>query len=55
MSEDDDQAVGILIIGSGPTGLGAACRLHELGFSDYFMCERELKSGGLATTDVCVC
>lgn len=40
----------ILIIGAGPTGLGAANRLHELGHSDFCLYERENYFGGLAAS-----
>lgn len=29
------EAVGILVIGSGPTGLGAATRLQQHGYQDW--------------------
>jgi protoporphyrinogen oxidase len=38
----------ILILGAGPTGLGAAHRLHELGHRDWALAEREDHFGGLA-------
>jgi protoporphyrinogen oxidase len=40
----------ICIIGAGPTGLGAAYRLKELGFSNYTVLEKNPYVGGLATT-----
>lgn len=39
-----------LIIGSGPTGLGAAYRLKELGITDFHILEKENYIGGLATS-----
>ncbi|MDD3313028.1 FAD-dependent oxidoreductase [Pseudodesulfovibrio sp.] len=39
-----------LIIGAGPTGLGAAHRLHELGMDDFLVLEREAYAGGLAAS-----
>jgi len=39
-----------LIIGSGPTGLGAGYRLKELGVSDFLILEKEDYIGGLATS-----
>lgn len=39
-----------LIIGAGPTGLGAAHRLKELGMDDYLVLERNDYAGGLATS-----
>lgn len=40
----------VLIIGAGPCGLGAAYRLHELGHSDFLVCDRNPYVGGLATS-----
>lgn len=40
----------ILILGAGPTGLGAAHRLHELGHTDWLMADRNPYFGGLATS-----
>jgi protoporphyrinogen oxidase len=40
----------VAIIGAGPTGLGAAHRLHELGFKSFTVFEKELHPGGLATS-----
>lgn len=40
----------ICIIGAGPTGLGAAYRLKELGHEDYCVYERHHYVGGLATS-----
>ncbi len=42
----------IVIIGAGPTGLGAAYRLTELGFNNYSVVEREPHAGGLASSFV---
>jgi protoporphyrinogen oxidase len=39
-----------LIIGAGPTGLGAAHRLRELGCEDFLVLEREGYAGGLAAS-----
>lgn len=41
-----------VIIGSGPTGLGAAYRLKELGITDFVILEKENYVGGLATSFV---
>lgn len=41
-----------MIIGSGPTGLGAAYRLKELGITDFVILEKEDYVGGLATSYV---
>lgn len=38
----------ILIVGAGPTGLGAAYRLRELGYANFLVVEREHDVGGLA-------
>jgi protoporphyrinogen oxidase len=42
----------IVIIGAGPTGLGAAHRLHELGVGEYLLIERASGPGGLASSYV---
>ncbi len=38
----------ILIIGAGPTGLGAAYRLHQQGLKDFVVFESDQQPGGLA-------
>lgn len=38
----------ILIIGAGPTGLGAAWRLNAAGHRDWLLCEAATVAGGLA-------
>src|SRR4051812_24498634 len=40
----------IVIIGAGPTGLGAAYRLKELGYQNFHMYERSDHLGGLASS-----
>jgi protoporphyrinogen oxidase len=40
----------IVILGAGPTGLGAAYRLQELGYHDWDIYERNEYIGGLATS-----
>ena len=40
----------VLIVGAGPTGLGAAWRLEELGHRDWWLCEAEASAGGLASS-----
>lgn len=40
------------IIGAGPTGLGAARRLEELGASNYVVLEKNAHPGGLASSRV---
>mgnify|MGYP001308330931 CR=1 FL=1 len=41
-----------IVIGAGPTGLGAAYRLHELGQSDWQVFERSPYVGGLSASFV---
>lgn len=40
----------IVIIGGGPTGLGAAYRLHELGYTNWSLIDRAPDVGGLSCT-----
>lgn len=40
----------IIIIGAGPTGLGAAYRLKELGYQNFHMFDRHEYIGGLASS-----
>ena len=40
----------IVIIGAGPTGLGAAYRLKELGYTNFELYERSPQIGGLASS-----
>jgi protoporphyrinogen oxidase len=42
----------VLILGAGPTGLGAAYRLHKAGFADFQLLEASDSPGGLASSDV---
>jgi len=42
----------IVIIGSGPCGLGAAFRLQELGHSNFVMLDQASEAGGLARSDI---
>jgi phytoene dehydrogenase-like protein len=44
--------VGVLIIGGGPTGLGAATRLQQHGREDWLLVDASEEAGGLACTDV---
>ena len=44
--------INTLIIGSGPTGLGAARQLETLGFHDWALLEAEAHAGGLASSFV---
>ncbi|SGZ26587.1 BQ5605_C024g09946 [Microbotryum silenes-dioicae] len=45
------QSVDVLIIGAGPTGLGAAKRLHQLKHSNFLIVDAASEAGGLASTD----
>jgi protoporphyrinogen oxidase len=42
----------VVILGAGPTGLGAAYRLHELGFERFHVYDQASQVGGLATSHV---
>ncbi len=42
----------IVIIGAGPTGLGAGYRLRELGHRNFVIVERDTHAGGLASSYV---
>lgn len=42
----------IVIIGAGPTGLGAAYRLHELGYENWVLYEKSGDVGGHSTSHV---
>jgi protoporphyrinogen oxidase len=42
----------ILIVGAGPTGLGAAWRLDREGGRDWLLCEAAAEAGGLASSVV---
>ncbi|KAA8642605.1 hypothetical protein EYZ11_011577 [Aspergillus tanneri] len=44
--------VDILVIGAGPTGLGAAKRLQQLGSTSWLIVDSNERPGGLASTDV---
>lgn len=50
LSAEDAVHVKYLIIGAGPTGLGAADRLRELGENDFLILEREQYVGGLSAS-----
>ena len=41
----------IVIIGAGPTGLGAGYRLRELGYDNFVILEARDKVGGLASSE----
>jgi len=40
----------IVVVGAGPTGLGAAFRLQEAGYEDYTLYEKEDFAGGLSSS-----
>ena len=46
------QSVDILIVGAGPTGLGAASRLQQLNQKDWLLIDAFSEAGGLACTDI---
>ncbi|GAA5975946.1 hypothetical protein JCM11641_002846 [Rhodosporidiobolus odoratus] len=46
------QTVDVLVVGAGPTGLGAAKRLHQLKHSNFLVVDSQADAGGLASTDV---
>ena len=43
------EEVGVLVIGAGPTGLGAATRLNQLGYDDWLLID---KVGGQSAATV---
>jgi protoporphyrinogen oxidase len=45
-----DRGPRIVILGAGPTGLGAAWRLNERGHEDWLLCESASHAGGLAAS-----
>ncbi|KAI9882853.1 MAG: hypothetical protein M1823_005404 [Watsoniomyces obsoletus] len=47
-----DIFVDVLVIGAGPTGLGAAKRLHQLNGPSWLIIDSNEVPGGLASTDV---
>lgn len=40
----------IVILGAGPTGLGAAYRLHEIGYKNWNIYEKNHYVGGLSAS-----
>ncbi|KAL9046498.1 MAG: hypothetical protein Q9214_000679 [Letrouitia sp. 1 TL-2023] len=49
---EPDTSVDVLIIGAGPTGLGAAKRLNQLDGPSWMILDSNETPGGLASTDV---
>ncbi|KAB5582745.1 UDP-galactopyranose mutase [Coniochaeta sp. 2T2.1] len=47
-----DINVDVLVIGAGPTGLGAAKRLNQINGPSWLIVDANEKAGGLASTDV---
>ncbi|KAK4458736.1 hypothetical protein QBC42DRAFT_276084 [Cladorrhinum samala] len=47
-----DIQVDVLVIGAGPTGLGAAKRLNQIDGPSWLIVDANEKAGGLASTDV---
>ncbi|EEP82388.1 hypothetical protein UREG_07253 [Uncinocarpus reesii 1704] len=47
-----DHVVDVLVIGAGPTGLGAAKRLHQINGPSWMIIDANETPGGLASTDV---
>lgn len=52
MKTDQTKDKKIVIIGAGPTGLGAAYRLQELGHTNVLLLDASERPGGLAYSDV---
>ncbi|KAK9815579.1 hypothetical protein WJX72_006193 [[Myrmecia] bisecta] len=46
------EKVGVLVVGAGPTGLGAATRINQHGLKDWLLIDQADEAGGLACTDV---
>lgn len=45
----------ILVLGAGPTGLGAAYHLHKLDYNDWQLFERDDHVGGLSASFIDIC
>ena len=45
-TSSDKENVGILVVGAGPTGLGAATRLQMLGNTDWLLLDAFDEAGG---------
>ncbi|KAI9145790.1 UDP-galactopyranose mutase-like protein [Paraphysoderma sedebokerense] len=52
VNNSSSESVEILIIGAGPTGLGAAKRLAQLNHQNWLLVDAFSEAGGLASTDV---
>ena len=52
MNEYIPSKVGILIVGAGPTGLGAATRLHQRDEHDWILVDSGERAGGLSDTQI---
>lgn len=52
LSAEMSRTVDILIVGAGPTGLGAASRLKQHKHDDWLLIDAAPEAGGLACTDV---
>ncbi|KAI9007136.1 hypothetical protein BC832DRAFT_583588 [Gaertneriomyces semiglobifer] len=52
MTIHQSETVDLVIIGGGPTGLGAAKRVNQLGCMSWLLVDQEKEVGGLASTDV---
>ena len=50
MLAPDQNSPRLLILGAGPTGLGAAYKLLQLGYRDWAVCERNDHVGGLSAS-----
>jgi len=46
------ETVDVVIVGAGPTGLGAASRLNQLKHESWLLLDAFDEAGGLACTDV---
>ncbi|KAF2147118.1 uncharacterized protein K452DRAFT_347947 [Aplosporella prunicola CBS 121167] len=52
MSNKEEINVDVLVIGAGPTGLGAAKRLNQIDSASWLIVDSNKTPGGLASTDV---